>query len=186
MIGRVNDVPSPELRIGDADRESALSALGEHMAAGRLDIEEYGERSAKVTAAKTRGELAEVFTDLPGPHPAFGTAPAPVPGPPPTPGATVEPARKTQLSYGERPLAQRLTAGLMPLALVAAFALFFSIGGWWWFALPFIVGAVGQGLWGKEWDKDHPHDRRPDRRRDRDRWRDERDRRRDDRDWRRS
>ena len=46
-----------EIRISDAEREDALGKLGEHMSAGRLDIDEYGERSARVATAKTRGEL---------------------------------------------------------------------------------------------------------------------------------
>ena len=35
----------PELRIGDAEREAAVTALGEHYAAGRLTKEEYDERA---------------------------------------------------------------------------------------------------------------------------------------------
>ncbi len=65
------------MRVGDAEREAALRALGEHMSAGRLDIEEYGERTARVAAARTRGELAALFDDLPPPRPSFATAPAP-------------------------------------------------------------------------------------------------------------
>lgn len=67
----MSEVPSPRLRISDQDRESALAALGEHMSAGRIDIDEFGERAARVTAAKTRGELSEVFGDLPEPHPRY-------------------------------------------------------------------------------------------------------------------
>ena len=36
--------PGPELRIGDAEREAAVTALGEHYAAGRLTKDEYDER----------------------------------------------------------------------------------------------------------------------------------------------
>ncbi|WP_424189496.1 DUF1707 SHOCT-like domain-containing protein [Actinokineospora sp. G85] len=67
------------VRVGDAEREAALRALGEHMSAGRLEIEEYGERTARVTAARTRGELAALFDDLPPPRPFSVTAPAPPP-----------------------------------------------------------------------------------------------------------
>ncbi|KAA9150086.1 DUF1707 domain-containing protein [Amycolatopsis acidicola] len=157
---------SPEIRISDTDRETALTALGEHMSAGRLDIDEYGERSAKVTAAKTRGDLAEVFTDLPEPHPTYGEAPK-QPAPPaevPKPGAPV--------AYTDRPLSQRLAAAVLPVAFLVGLVLFFTVGGWWWFALPLVLGAVGQRLWGRDWDKDP-------------RWREERDRRRDLRDRRR-
>lgn len=61
-----------EIRISDSEREDALGKLGEHMSAGRLDIDEYGERSAKVATAKTRGELLDLFGDLPEPKPTFG------------------------------------------------------------------------------------------------------------------
>ena len=61
-----------EIRISDSEREDALGKLGEHMSAGRLDIDEYGERSARVATAKTRGELLDLFGDLPEPKPAFG------------------------------------------------------------------------------------------------------------------
>ena len=70
-----------EIRISDSEREDALGKLGEHMSAGRLDIDEYGERSAKVATAKTRGELLGLFGDLPEPKPAFGQPRAGVPAP---------------------------------------------------------------------------------------------------------
>lgn len=60
----------PELRIGDADREAAASALGEHFAHGRITREEYDERSAVVWASRTGSDLRPLFVDLPGPHPA--------------------------------------------------------------------------------------------------------------------
>ena len=61
-----------DIRVSDAEREEALTKLGEHMSAGRLDIDEYGERSAKVATAKTRGDLLGLFGDLPDPKPTFG------------------------------------------------------------------------------------------------------------------
>lgn len=67
--------PQPELRIGDAEREAASSALAEHFAAGRLTRDEYDERSSQVWAAKTRSDLSPLFVDLPapgGPKPSFG------------------------------------------------------------------------------------------------------------------
>lgn len=53
------------IRASDADRDRAAATLREHLAAGRLTIEEFDERLDKVYAAKTLGELAEVMTDLP-------------------------------------------------------------------------------------------------------------------------
>jgi hypothetical protein len=68
----VSEYQPSEIRISDSEREDALEKLGEHMSAGRLDIDEYGERSARITTAKTRGELLGLFGDLPEPKPAFG------------------------------------------------------------------------------------------------------------------
>ncbi|WP_051898947.1 DUF1707 SHOCT-like domain-containing protein [Sciscionella sediminilitoris] len=64
-----------KLRVSDTERESAVSALGEHMTAGRIDVEEYGQRSARVTTARTRGDVLREFADLPDPKPAFLTDP---------------------------------------------------------------------------------------------------------------
>ncbi|WAL64966.1 DUF1707 domain-containing protein [Amycolatopsis cynarae] len=145
----MNQVPSPEMRVSDSEREAALAALGEHMGAGRLDIDEYGERSAKVSTAKTRGELAEVFADLPEPHPTFGTPPAVTT--PPAPVAATE-SRPREPAWADRPLNQRAVAALIPVFWGMGAVLFFTVGGWWWFLLPVLVTAVGRGLWGQEWE----------------------------------
>lgn len=68
----MSDYQPSNVRISDAEREDALGKLGEHMSAGRLDIDEFGERSARVATAKTRGDLLELFGDLPEPKPTFG------------------------------------------------------------------------------------------------------------------
>ena len=53
------------LRISDADRATALDLLSEHYAVGRLDKDEFDERSDAIWSAKTQGDLAPVFADLP-------------------------------------------------------------------------------------------------------------------------
>ena len=55
------------VRIGDAERDHAASALGEHYATGRLTKEEYEERSGQVWAAKFQSDLEPLFADLPSP-----------------------------------------------------------------------------------------------------------------------
>ena len=55
----------PELRIGDSEREAAVTALGEHYAAGRLTKEEYDERAGAAWAARTGSQLMPLFADLP-------------------------------------------------------------------------------------------------------------------------
>lgn len=57
------------LRISDADRERAASALADHYAAGRLTAEEHSERLDRIWAARTHAEVAPVFRDLPGAGP---------------------------------------------------------------------------------------------------------------------
>ena len=64
----------PEMRIGDSDREAAVTALGDHYAAGRLTKEEYDERAGRAFAAKTASELWPLFADLPRPQAARATS----------------------------------------------------------------------------------------------------------------
>jgi hypothetical protein len=56
--------PQP-IRIGAAEREAAIAALGEHMAAGRLEPDEYGDRVAQASIARYEADLAPLFADLP-------------------------------------------------------------------------------------------------------------------------
>ena len=64
--------PRPDgIRIGNDERAAAMKALDEHMSAGRLDPDEYGQRVAQASVARTREGIEELFTDLPAPHP-FG------------------------------------------------------------------------------------------------------------------
>jgi hypothetical protein len=64
------------IRIGDAERDSAAWALGEHYAVGRLTEAEYDERSTLAWAARTHADLAPLFADLPQPHGRPAPAPA--------------------------------------------------------------------------------------------------------------
>ena len=81
----------PELRIGDDDREAAVTALGEHYAAGRLTKDEYDERAERAWEARTMSALTPLFADLPRPQaPARATPPQPGRGHPgwrPAPGS---------------------------------------------------------------------------------------------------
>lgn len=56
-----------QLRIGDAERDHAAKALGEHYATGRISKEEYEERSEQVWAARFQADLEPLFADLPSP-----------------------------------------------------------------------------------------------------------------------
>ncbi|MEJ2871053.1 DUF1707 domain-containing protein [Actinomycetospora sp. OC33-EN08] len=64
---RVPAEPS-RLRVGHDERRAAMTALDEHLEAGRLDVAEYSDRSAAAGAAVYRDELDALFHDLPEPH----------------------------------------------------------------------------------------------------------------------
>lgn len=62
---RAQLMPIHQIRIGDAERSEAISLLGDHYAAGRLDQDEFNERMDKASKAKTAVILLELFNDLP-------------------------------------------------------------------------------------------------------------------------
>jgi hypothetical protein len=66
---------APGVRAGDADRDAAAAALGEHFAQGRLTLEELGARLDATLTATTHGQLSlaansssasEISKDIPG------------------------------------------------------------------------------------------------------------------------
>ena len=76
MNTATKDYPSGGLRVSDADRDRAIAELSEHFQAGRLTAEELEDRTGRALQARTAGELAELFTDLPRRQAAVtGTAP---------------------------------------------------------------------------------------------------------------
>lgn len=63
-------VPTTPVRIGDAERDQAVSDLGDHFAAGRLTRAEFDERADQAMQARFSSDLAPLFVDLPQPAPA--------------------------------------------------------------------------------------------------------------------
>ena len=56
-----------QLRVSDADRNGTLRRLHNAVALGLIDIEEFEERSSRVSQARTHAELDTLVGDLPGP-----------------------------------------------------------------------------------------------------------------------
>ena len=137
--------PDPSLlRVGDTEREAAVQALGKHFTAGRLDVDEYGERTAKVTTARTQGELLAVFTDLPEPHPDLSGL---------VPRANVPaPVEDAELDEPGMTKAQRITAGVMAVSWVAMVPLFFILGTWMVFLAPLALSIFLGAVWGPNWN----------------------------------
>jgi DNA-binding PadR family transcriptional regulator len=61
-----HQAPAPGARVGDADRDAAAAALGEHFAQGRLTLDELNARLDATLTATTHGELSQAAQDLPG------------------------------------------------------------------------------------------------------------------------
>ncbi|HTZ24462.1 MAG TPA: DUF1707 domain-containing protein [Streptosporangiaceae bacterium] len=79
MNATQDDYRLPQIKASDAERDAVVAALGEHFQAGRLTSEELEERTGRVLAARTLGELDELTTDLPAPRPAPPAGPAVTP-----------------------------------------------------------------------------------------------------------
>ncbi|GAB3295990.1 DUF1707 SHOCT-like domain-containing protein [Parasphingorhabdus pacifica] len=62
--------PGKDVRVGNPERERAIALLGEHLAAGRLDVDEYDQRCFTLAGARFASEITAAFDDLPAPHPS--------------------------------------------------------------------------------------------------------------------
>jgi Domain of unknown function (DUF1707) len=143
----------PPLRIGTQEREAAYKALDAHLDAGRLDAEEYGERYAKASMARTRPELELLFVDLPLPHPSFSAAGATSTASTASTGGMAQPnfsttAPGTPPWQGPRRAQEyarhyaRMGASILAIVPFIAIALFFLTGAWIAFLLIPIVATL--------------------------------------------
>ena len=60
-----HQAPAPDVRVSDADRDAAATALGEHFAQGRLTLGELDARLDATLTATTHGDLSQAARDLP-------------------------------------------------------------------------------------------------------------------------
>jgi hypothetical protein len=136
------------IRISNVERDEAVSTLGMHLSTGRLELSEFEERCGLAAAARTRGELEALFSDLPAPHPDLSSATPP--------GQLMQ--RAGQLV--RNPRGKGKSAGLEPTrasaALEAVAGVSFVLGipgailltiflGAWWVFIPVVVLVVIAG-----------------------------------------
>ena len=153
-----DDTPRPgpddqrRVRIGDAEREEVLSALQEHLAAGRLDLEEYEQRAERVVAARYAADLAELLTDLPPTAAQREQAEQ---------HARQQRRRAARPPYwqGRLPFPVPLMIGLAVLAVIALPGPPFLLFPLFWAGLFFFVFARRGGGWGR-WEGPRACDRR--------------------------
>jgi hypothetical protein len=135
-------------RIGNAEREAAVAALKQHRLDGRLDPQEYEDRSVRAQQARTWDEVAALFTDLPDPHLV------------PSPTTLRDEGKSANIEQVVQPAERR---GLVPqpwagwamaFTPLAALLLFYTTGFWlWWLAIP-IAGLIIYGPDGRHAERD--------------------------------
>lgn len=126
-----------------------MDALSEHLGKGRIDLDEFGTRSAQVTQARTAGDLRALFSDLPPPHPALPGSVAPLANPRPLPvGPAIEPPARP---VDSRTPAQRGAAVLLAVSGILALVLFFVVKTWIVFLIPALIAVATSALWGSDW-----------------------------------
>jgi DUF1707 SHOCT-like domain len=132
--------PSKPVRIGDAERDEAVSALGEHFAAGRLTREELDERIDQAMQARFSTDLEPLFDDLPA-------------------SPRLQPERPEQRVRPGPPQLSPL-AWVLPLVVVAAVLTAVLIGAPWvlWGVVWFFV--LGR-FWSRGWGNQPHHHHRP-------------------------
>jgi hypothetical protein len=141
------------MRIGTAEREAAIAALGEHWRAGRLDPAEHEARTTKAFAAVTKADLDALFADLPplpSDPPGSVRRDAPGAGPPGSP----LPARGGPI-VPEESAAGRRRDVLMALTPFVCLVLFFTVARTWlvWLIIP-VVAILLYGTDGKKGGRD--------------------------------
>jgi DUF1707 SHOCT-like domain len=103
---------NPNLRVSDAERADVADRLSKHYGDGRLDQTEFNDRMERAMNAKTQGDFAGLFEDLPD------LAGQETPAQPP---ANVQPARRHSQMY---------RIFIIVVLIVAAIALAHVIAQW--------------------------------------------------------
>ena len=113
----------PATRASDADRERLAGLLGEHLIAGRLNLNEFQERTDAAYAAVTLADLTPPLSDLPPLRAA--------PQPPPHNPADTQTVTAIRQAHGGR-WASWLLAGMICIVI--------------WVATCLVAGRM-QGFW---------------------------------------
>jgi len=139
-----------KIRASDADRDRAAAALREHLAAGRLTVEEFDERLDRAYAAKTLGGLDEVMADLPTTD--LGRLPGDSLDRPPGDPVPAGPraSRSIEAGPGRFSPAWRATWGswlAISLLLCMIWLVSGASGGLWFLWVALALGALMLGRW---------------------------------------
>jgi uncharacterized protein DUF1707 len=132
----------PDIRISNAERDAAVQTLGTHLSTGRLELDEFEERCAQAAAARTRGQLEALFSDLPAPHPDLSSATPPPPLIQKAGQLVTNPTGSKKSELVETPASKALEAlaGVAFLIGIPGAILLTIFAGLWWLFIP--VGVV--------------------------------------------
>lgn len=142
------------IRLGNSDRNRAIEVLGMHFADGRLDIDEFEERTAHAATATTFADLEPLFADLPGGTPTTEAAAGPTDSPGSGSylgGAGASPselAMQADLEQLRRKgkVVKTVDSVVWTLAFITFFVLMFTDAtSMFWVALP-VAGALSVGI----------------------------------------
>ncbi|MDQ2757492.1 MAG: DUF1707 domain-containing protein [Actinomycetota bacterium] len=149
--------PYADLRVGDAERKAAITALGQQWQAGLLDPAEHERRTTAAFAARTRGDLDALFADLPSDAAVTPRAPG-------LPSAVAAPATDSPASEGATSWLARNRGAVQMMVPLLAVVFFFLTKQWIFFLLIpiayILLGTVG----GSAQHGDRQRDRRRGRR----------------------
>ena len=126
------------VRIGDAERDQAVSLLGDHFAAGRLNREELDERIDQAIQAKFSTDLQPLFADLPGAE---------------------QPAVRPAPQFRAAPPAYAALFLLMPMLLIGLLITAIAVGAPWVLWVVFWM-FMFSGFWGRRRFRYHHHSHR--------------------------
>lgn len=135
--------PGEDIRISNAERDEAVQTLGTHLSTGRLELAEFDERCTQAAAARTRGQLEALFSDLPAPHPDLSSATPPAPLIQKAGQLVTNPTgSKKSVDVVETPASKALEAlaGVAFLIGIPGAILLTIFAGLWWLFIP--VGVV--------------------------------------------
>lgn len=130
-------------RIGDADREAAVSQLDEHWHAGRLDPAEHEARVTRARAAVTEPDLHALFVDLPasGRGAQFSPQDSGL-GSGQISRESSTPRQWTGAQDHGRPAVNNMRETIMAVIPFVALVLFFTTHTWLWFIMIPVAGTV--------------------------------------------
>ena len=132
------------MRISDSERQRAVEELRRHLAAGRIDLDEFSGRTEKALEAETLEDLDKLLSDLPMLRIAD-----PVGSKTRSGSAMALPASDRDRSVARRPMSRRPAVVAAVTIAVVAGAVVLAIASSWVAAAALLIGWLAGMLQGR-------------------------------------